>query len=1195
MGRFLAGLFGKQGQPTAPAAATQRVQSSLYGKAIPWLIAGQQRLGSNLIWYGKVFAVDQSSAGSQGGKGGYFTQGTPNNSKFYYASIAFCIAEGPVAGILSIWPHGTPRDINGWARQFDTSETTVSPTVFLGDHAQMPWGFLEANKPDQALAYRGLAYVGVVNFPLGPSASLPNVNWEVQAINSYPFGPSGQPDGDPSIALSDFLTDQYRSVHFPTARIGDLTLYKNYCLANALLISPVLEQQINASAHLIDQMAATNSEARWSSGQLTIIPYGDQPVVAGQVQQTVEPHTIPLTGKRQITVNNAATFTANVSVVLTSDSSLFTQVAAGVAPKRKQYSVSNGLYQFNANDKGLGVTITYTWAATASYQPQVQPLYDLTTDDFLPNQGSLGSGNLPGGKSYLVISRQQTDKIPTSMRVECLDRNFAYNPQPIEIKNEALILLQNGRERPASVKQLHMIALTSVAQFAATQMLIRASIPRMFQFTVSRVFIVPDVLDNLTVTDPAQNIFRQLVKIREIQENSDKTLTFTCEEAPGTASAPLFGTEAAQGYIAANNADPGSVDTPIIFEPTAEFLAGASPEVWAGCTGGPDWGGCFVWVSTDGGQNYVQLPGQLSGPTRMGKTLTDLVPVPVNNVGQTHDDVNVLGVDISQSANGVLITASDADAQALRTACLIADEIIAYQNAALISTGIYDLSGLVRGAFGTEDAIPTTHPAGSQFMRLDAGVFRFPIKGEDVGKQLFIKFQSFNLFNEHLQSLADCPVFTYTVTGRAYTSPLPVVLNIATAVVDGRLAISWDEIGSRDFRGGIFYEIRAGSSFDGAQTIAIVAHPPYVVPNGTNTYWVTGYCQPLPAQIVRSETPVSIAIVNPQVPTNIIASFDYQAAGWPGTFGNGAAIDTSINAVRTGGSDNILLDNLIEITPLSGYAITSQQRPDHPVATGGYSRQSGGTGVSSSGFAFPRRDPGTDLTILARFMTSVYVNPNILDAGGEVSGTYTPTTVVDIGRVDTCPVYIDTIGTGVPIGQNILAINDILGTPDILGSASAQYISVYPEIAVAQGDGIFGAYQKFVPGKFTGRYFKPRWQLITNDPNTIAYLLSAKFSVDVPDRVDTLISNATLNSTAGPVSFNFRPDGAAVDAAFNGGPQGTLGALPLVVVTWAGADKATGDFEVISSLTLSGVSVQIKNAAGAGVSRTGVTIRAFGW
>ena len=221
-----------------------------------------------------------------------------------------------------------------------------------------------------------------------------------------------------------------------------------------------------------------------------------------------------------------------------------------------------------------------------------------------------------------------------------------------------------------------------------------------------------------------------------------------------------------------------------------------------------------------------------------------------------------------------------------------------------------------------------------------------------------------------------------------------------------------------------------------------------------------------------------------------------------------------------------------------------------------------------------------------------YINADILNQGGEQSGLYDPGQVVDVGRVDTCAVYVQTTATGVPVSQNILQITDILGTTDILGAASAAFVNVYPEIAFSPTTNPPTNWQKFAPGRFTGRYFKIRWRLETLDPTTIAYLLTAAWQVDVPDRIDHPLVNGGLASTG--LAITFTPDGAGSPAAFNGGPDGGTG-NPAVTVTWSGSDKATGDFEVVTGLSKTGCTVTIKDATGTSRARSNVSIYVEGW
>src|SRR6185437_6974956 len=46
-------------------------------------------------------------------------------------------------------------------------------------------------------------------------------------------------------------------------------------------------------------------------------------------------------------------------------------------------------------------------------------------------------------------------------------------------------------------------------------------------------------------------------------------------------------------------ADPGNTNPPVIYEPPAA-LTGGLLRVWIIATGGANWGGCEVWLSSDG-------------------------------------------------------------------------------------------------------------------------------------------------------------------------------------------------------------------------------------------------------------------------------------------------------------------------------------------------------------------------------------------------------------------------------------------------------------------------------------------------------------------------------------------------------------------------------------------------------------------
>jgi hypothetical protein len=139
-------------------------------------------------------------------------------------------------------------------------------------------------------------------------------------------------------------------------------------------------------------------------------------------------------------------------------------------------------------------------------------------------------------------------------------------------------------------------------------------------------------MDVITISDPKMGVLPRCAS--SIDEDDDDKLAIIAEQFDGTlGGAPAaLGAGAHAGRHVNSLAAPGPVNPPIIFEPPstlAQFLFGStSPCVIAavsggnGTTAGPNWGGCFVHVSTDNAT--YQAIGQIDAPARMGKTTTAL-------------------------------------------------------------------------------------------------------------------------------------------------------------------------------------------------------------------------------------------------------------------------------------------------------------------------------------------------------------------------------------------------------------------------------------------------------------------------------------------------------------------------------------------------------------------------------------------
>lgn len=1004
----------------------------MQGKAIPILLAGQQRFAGNLIWYNDFRATATTTDPGGGGKGsvgGGGGKGASGQTTYTYsAAFIMALCEGPVSLISSVWNNKTNQALGD-----------LNLVAFLGTTTQTEWGYVTATHPTEARAYRGIAYAAAGPFQMGDTAELPNLSFEVAAINCNAI--PGLPDGDVSQAVADLLISAYFGIGFPASRWADQSDWSNYTRASGMVVSPVLIDQSDSASIARDMIEYTNCDARWSSGLLKIVPR-----------------------------------------------------AAGI--------VSGSGYR---------------------YDPDLTPIYDFTVDEFLPNQGSMGtkgSGTVP-----LAVSRAPQVDMVNNVKVEYLDRANSYNPVAIERKDEAAIVA--FRERPSDLKSLHFFCDANAAGMAASLRLIRERIARTYQWTAGRRFILLDCTDLVTVTDPSRNIFRQLVRITEIQEAPDRTLIFTAEEWPGTAAPPLYGDQASSGYVPDLNIDPGALNDPVIFEPTDAL--GGGLQIWGGISGVDHtlWGGANIFASYDN-VNYQNV-GRVLGPARAGVLSSILLNVAINPTGQTIDTANVLQVDLSASG-GTLASGTQLDATSLNTMSYVDGEIIAYQNATLTGTNAYNLTYLVRGAF---DTTITAHAPASKFLRLDNSVFKIPFDQTRIGATIYIKFQSFNIWGGGSPQLSDLNPYTYVIQGTALASPLPDVTELRTVFVDGFTNLDWTEI--EDFRQ-VRYEIRLGDAWDSALSLGTVAHPPFVVP-GLGTYWVSGVSQPAPGLIVYSDTPQSVTITGAVLVQNVVATWDEKATGWSGSFTGGAGVDVSLDAIRTGSSGDLLTEPdflaIDDILSLGGNQNGAYEIPTAHVIDAGYT---------------------TNAAVSVKWLpTGVPVHQDIL---GQDDFLGMPDV---LGSASTR--FIDVfpeIRVGEYIGD-LYAVGDLYEQFDLYRSTT------------------WGEWQRFTPGVYRGRFFDFRMQLQTIDPQTIAYALEFSFTVDVPDRVDTF-TNLTVIAAGNTVMF--RPNGASADAPFTGGPNGAT--VPLIQITIL--DQQSGDRAVITGETLAQCTVQIINA-GVGVER----------
>jgi hypothetical protein len=388
-----------------------------------------------------------------------------------------------------------------------------------------------------------------------------------------------------------------------------------------------------------------------------------------------------------------------------------------------------------------------------TFLPPTTVRYALTDDDYIRKDN----------EDPILLSRGDPADAMNAMKLEFRDRSNEYNPAPIQWKDQGLIDLYGLREDGAF--QAHEVCERAMGTVMLSLMgQRRAYIRNTYRLSLPPAFCRLEPMDIVTCYDPRWGTFP--VRVVDIEEDDDNQLILSLEEFPaGTASSVGFSGQPTTN-TPQNTATPaGPVNPPIIFEPRSD-LSGGVAQVWVAVSGGdgttydPNWGGCFVWLSTDGGVTYQQV-GQQDTPARMGKLTAILAAYP----GANPDTVNTLAVNLAMS-NGDLVGVTSAEAADAVTLCYIGGELGSYMDATLTSVYHYDLNGeLYRALYGTT---APSHAIGQNFARLDDNIFKFDLPKTYIGNSIFVKFQSYNIYGDGLEDLSTVVAYPYSPVGTGF-------------------------------------------------------------------------------------------------------------------------------------------------------------------------------------------------------------------------------------------------------------------------------------------------------------------------------------------------------------------------------------------------------------------------------------------
>lgn len=407
-----------------------------------------------------------------------------------------------------------------------------------------------------------------------------------------------------------------------------------------------------------------------------------------------------------------------------------------------------------------------------TFVPDLEPVYHLTDDDFL------------GEDQPVRVRRSRDTDAYNHCQIEYVNRFNQYNTETVEAKDQANIEMFGLRTQDP-VKH-DFFCEPKIASHAVQLLLQRKLYVRNeYEFELGWKYCRLEPMDIVTITDESLGLNRFPVRITRVEEDEDGMLSITAEElAVGSRSAVEYDLQSSNGYQGGNE-EPGNVNAPSIFEPPLDLTSGKN-QIWVAVSGGINWGGCNVWVSLD--NTTYEMVGTIYGSARYGALVSAI-------------SANATSMQVQLNTSSQIFGGTLQDAEVDATLCKVGDEYINYIDATLDGSGRYTLSGMLRGRFN--DA--SSHNAGESFVRIDRAIFEYDFNSNMIGKQIYLKFTSFNGLEQKEETLDEVAAYDYTVTGG--TPPSVKGLSLQSAFVGTSFKVQWQATAGAT---GYVVQIRSG-------------------------------------------------------------------------------------------------------------------------------------------------------------------------------------------------------------------------------------------------------------------------------------------------------------------------------------------------------------------------------------------------
>ena len=487
----------------------------------------------------------------------------------------------------------------------------------------------------------------------------------------------------------------------------------------------------------------------------------------------------------------------------------------------------------------------------AEWQPNKQIMYNLTADDFIPQSGA-----------PVTVKRKDSTEIYNYITVNFLNRANNYEEESVSYQDIESIKKYGVRSVTYDAKWYH--TKERALKYAQMKTRIAQTECNQYTFRLPWKYCRLEPGDLLRITDEAIGIAGQIVMVSEVTEGKDGILNVTAMQRAAGAYSEAKYTVVDDYCYQDFNIEPGNTAKPLFIVPPSDLVTSASGcELWIALQGAAKtWGGCNVFVSDkDGDYSNIGTQGINSIYGTTAGTMTA--------------DATSAYIRLNNQRPVELLTGSAQDATNGNTLIWINGECMSYTRATLLNNNLYQLTGLLRGQYGTT---AKAHSYGEDVAVLDGGIYVVPLTKQHIGRTLYFKFPAFNEFKANGQNLADIDCYSCV----AAVSDLPNCTDVTAynkyrdvggTVVYHDIIVEWEPADFENYQQAqVWYRVPGGKWLYGGSGYKSATLPQV---NIGQTYQIAVCTQDIfgnietPDASAQTSILVAISTATPTAPTNL--------------------------------------------------------------------------------------------------------------------------------------------------------------------------------------------------------------------------------------------------------------------------------------------------------------------------------------